>query len=283
MDGIPFIKMHGLGNDFVVLDGRGRSLGLTQEETRRIADRRLGVGCDQLIVIEPPADPRADVFMRIRNADGGEVEACGNAARCIAALVMDEKGGNRAVIETAAGLLDTEIARDGTIAVDMGVPRLDWQDIPLSRPADTLALDLAIGPLNAPVAVNVGNPHAVFFVDDADGIDLEGLGPAIEHHLLFPERTNVEVAAVLSPDRIRLRVWERGAGLTRACGTGACATTVAAVRRGLTGRRVQVILDGGTLSIHWQDDGRVRMAGPAETSFRGTLGPSFLPGQEGDG
>ncbi len=278
MTGLPFIKMHGLGNDFVVVDARRRPLMLSGAQARAIADRKTGVGCDQFIVIEPPANGRADAAMRIRNADGGEVEACGNAARCIAQLLLGETGRPRVAIDTAGGLIVAEAAGPGRIAVDMGAARFDWRDIPLARAMDTLHLDLARGPLADPVAVNIGNPHAVFFVADADAIDLATLGPALEHDALFPQRCNIEAATVLSRTRVRLRVWERGTGITRACGTGACATVVAAARRGLTERRAEVVLDGGVLDIEWLADGHVRMTGPAATSFRGTLDESLLAG-----
>ena len=277
MSGLAFTKMHGLGNDFVVLDGRTRPLVLTDGQARAIADRKTGVGCDQLIVIEP-ARNGGDAFMRIRNADGGEVEACGNATRCVAALLMAERRTGRAVIETAAGPLAAEAAGEGRVAVDMGPARLDWREIPLARAANTLRLDLAEGPLRDPVAVGIGNPHLVFFVEDAESVDLPALGPRLEHHPMFPERTNVEVATMLSPTRIRMRVWERGVGITRACGTGACATLVAAVRRGLAERRAELLLDGGVLEIEWLENGHVRMTGPAARSFTGTLDAALLAG-----
>jgi diaminopimelate epimerase len=276
MDAIPFTKMHGLGNDFVVLDARKAPLALNAAQARAIADRHRGVGCDQLIVIEPSANRLADVFMRIRNADGGEVAACGNASRCVASLLMGEKAADHVVIETAAGLLDIEAADNGLITVDMGLVRLDWRDIPLARPMDTGRLDLVAGPLKDPVAVNVGNPHAVFFVDDAAAVPLAVLGPKIERDSLFPERTNVEVAQVLNPREIRVRVWERGVGITQACGTGACAAAVAAHRRGLAERRVTIHLDGGPLVIEWLKDDHVLMTGPVATSFTGILDPSLL-------
>ena len=260
---ISFRKMHGLGNDFVVIDARARPLALDAALAQRIADRRTGIGCDQLIVIEPPRAGLADAFMRIRNADGGEVEACGNATRCVASLLMAEKGQDHVVIETVVGLLDAESAAGGRIAVDMGPAQLDWRDIPIAEAIDTLHLGIALGQLC--------NPHAIFFVPDADAVDLAALGPPLEHHKLFPARANIEVAQVLSPTRIRMRVWERGAGITRACGTGACATLVAAVRRGLTERKASVVLDGGELEIEWMRDGHVMMTGPVATSFTGTL------------
>ncbi|MFC3228214.1 diaminopimelate epimerase [Marinibaculum pumilum] len=276
-----FVKMHGLGNDFVVLDAREGALPLDEATARRITDRKTGIGCDQLIVIEP--SDRADVFMRIRNADGGEVEACGNAARCIAALVMAEKGTGSAKVDSLGGLLQAEAVAGGGVRIDMGVPRLDWQQIPLHCAMDSLHLDFAPAPgLADPVAVNVGNPHVIFFVDDAAAVDLERCGPAIEHDPLFPARVNVNIAQVLDRDRIRLRVWERGVGITRACGTGACATAVAAMRRGLTGRAVEVRLDGGALQIAWPEagpqQGHVLMTGPATESFRGTFADDLLAG-----
>ncbi len=268
---ISFRKMHGLGNDFVVIDARARPLSLDAGLARRIADRRTGIGCDQLIVIEPATAGLADAFMRIRNADGGEVEACGNATRCVASLLMAEKGQDHVVIETVVGLLDAEAAAGGRIAVDMGPAQLDWRDIPIAEAIDTLHLGIALGQLSDPVGVGMGNPHAVFFVPDADAVDLAALGPPLEHHKMFPARANIEVAQVLSPTRIRMRVWERGAGITRACGTGACATLVAAARRGLTERKASVVLDGGELEIEWMRDGHVMMTGPVATSFTGTL------------
>ena len=276
MNGHAFIKMHGLGNDFVVLDTRASSLKLGDDAARAIADRHHGVGCDQLILIEPPRDAGADAFMTIRNADGGEVEACGNATRCVATLLMREKSADRVVVETVAGLLPARCADGGRIAVDMGLARDFWRDIPLAREADTLHVPIECGLLADPVAVNIGNPHAVFFVGDTEAVDLAGLGPKLEHHAMFPERANIGVAELQSPDRIRLRVWERGVGITRACGSGACAALVAAARRGLTKRRAEVELDGGPLEIEWLEDGHVLMTGPVATSFSGVLDPSLL-------
>jgi len=270
-----FIKMHGLGNDFVVLDARDQAIGLNAEHVRALADRNTGVGCDQVIIIEPAHNKAADAFMRIYNADGGEVMACGNASRCVASLLMDETGKTSFTLETGAGLLEAQSAAGENIAVDMGPANLDWQDIPLAEKADTLHLRFSRGALKDPVSVNVGNPHAVFFVDDADAIDLETLGPEIEHHPFFPERTNVEAAQVLSPSQIRLRVWERGAGITQACGTGACATLIAAHRRGLTDRKASIILDGGPLDIEWLENNHVMMTGPVAISFTGTIDPSI--------
>jgi diaminopimelate epimerase len=276
MSALPFIKMHGLGNDFVVLDARTARVALSEAQVRAIADRHTGVGCDQLIVIEPPASSLADAFMRIRNADGGEVAACGNASRCVASLLMAERNTEHAIIETAAGLLDAEARGDGLVGVDMGRVSFDWRDIPLSKAVDTLHLDVAAGPLRDGVAVNVGNPHVVFFVADAAAVPLDAVGPAIETDPMFPEHTNVDVAEVLAPDRIRLRVWERGVGVTRACGSGACATLAAAARRGLTGRSAEVVLDGGRLHIDWLKDDHVVMTGPVATSFTGTIDGALL-------
>ncbi len=275
MEPLPFVKMHGLGNDFVVFDARRQALDLSVDQVRAIANRHTGVGCDQLIIMEPPRNGAADVFMRIRNADGSEVEACGNATRCVASAVMKERGADTVVIETVVGLLHAKDGGNDLITVDMGPVRLDWQDIPLAEAMDTLHMGIEEGPLLDPAGVNVGNPHAVFFVDDAESIPLETVGPRVEHHPLFPARINVEAVQVLSPTRLRMRVWERGTGITQACGTGACATLVAAHRRGLAERAAEVILDGGTLRIEWNDDGHVMMSGPAATSFAGTLDRSL--------
>lgn len=276
--GHSFIKMHGLGNDFVVIDARQTPFTLDAAQARRIADRREGVGCDQIIIMEPPTgDGGADVFMRIRNADGGEVAACGNATRCVAAHVMAETGRAEVTVETLAGLLPAWNAGGGRVSVDMGAPRSDWRDIPLARAMDTLHLDLAREDLRDPVAVSMGNPHAVFFVPDAAAVDLARLGPELEHDPLFPERANISVAQVLTRTHIRLRVWERGVGITRACGTAACAAIVAAVRRDLTSRRAVVGVDGGELELHWrEDDDHVIMTGPVAQSFTGKLDGTLL-------
>jgi diaminopimelate epimerase len=273
-----FLKMHGCGNDFVVLDERVRPLGLTPARAAAIADRRTGVGCDQLIVLEPPPPHSdADAFMRIRNPDGAEAGACGNATRCVAALLTRETGRRHHVIRTAAGNLPADTLPDGSVRVDMGPARLDWPDIPLAHPMDTLHLDLAAGPLADPAAVSMGNPHATFFVTDLAAIPIADLGPRLEHDPLFPDRANIGVAQIQAPDRIRLRVWERGAGLTRACGSGACAALVNAHRRGLTGRRATLVLDGGDLEIEWRADGRVLMTGPVATAFTGEIDLDAYP------
>lgn len=276
MDALAFTKMHGAGNDFVVIDARTRPVAISPGAARAIADRRRGVGCDQLILIAPAEDARAEARMRIFNADGSEVAACGNASRCVAALLIGETGGRAVTIETAAGLLHAEAGDDGRISVDLGPVRTGWDAIPLAQPADTLHLGITAGPLADPVAVSVGNPHAVFFVADADALDLAAAGPAIEHHPLFPEGTNVEAVTVRGPGQLRVRVWERGAGITPACGTGAAAAAAAAVRRGLAGRRVEVVMDGGTLAVDWRPDGHAILTGPVARSFEGVLEPALL-------
>jgi diaminopimelate epimerase len=244
---------------------------LSEEQKRRLADRRRGIGCDQLILLEPRKSYGADVFMRIFNPDGSEAGACGNATRCIAGRLMAENGTDHAVVETVSGLLETCAAEGGEITVDMGEARTDWRGIPVAEACDTLHLPLALGPLADPVGVNVGNPHAVFFVADVAAIELEKLGPQLEHAPLFPERANIEIVELLAPGRLRMRVWERGAGITQACGSGACATLVAAARRGITGRKAEVVLDGGSLKIDWLANGHVLMTGGWTTSFEGEI------------
>lgn len=276
MNNLSFTKMHGLGNDFVVLDARQDRLEIGERQARAIADRRTGVGCDQLIIVEPAINGIADAFMRIRNADGGEVGACGNASRCVATMIMNEKRSRHAIIETVSGLLDAETTENGMVSVDMGRIRFDWRDIPLSEAMDTKCLNLEVGPLKHPAAANIGNPHAVFFVEDADAVQLEIYGPIVERNGLFPEFTNVEAAQVISRNHIRLRVWERGVGITRACGTGACAALAAASRLGLTDRAADVVLDGGPLHIEWLKDDHILMTGPVSVSFSGVLDPSLL-------
>jgi diaminopimelate epimerase len=281
MANTPFLKMHGLGNDFVVLDARTASLDLTPERRRTIADRRLGVGCDQLIVLEPPTEREADVFMRIYNPDGGEAGACGNATRCVASVVMDERKTDQVTVQTIAGLLESQKTGIGSnglpvISVDMGPALLDWRDIPVREACDTNHMPVGIGPLQDPVGTSMGNPHATFFVDDAAAIPLAELGPKLEHDRFFPERANIGVAQLLGEDRLRLRVWERGAGITLACGSGACAAVVAATRRGLVPRKADVILEGGTLAIEWLRDDHVLMTGGIAVAFKGELDRSLL-------
>ena len=281
---LPFVKMNGLGNDFVVLDARRAPIALTPDAVRAIADRRSGIGCDQLIVIEPDAIEGVDAFMRIFNAEGGEVDACGNATRCIVATIAAEKGAQGATIRTNAGILSGTLTGD-LVTVDMGMPRFAWEEIPLAEPfADTTGIELQIGPIDAPVlhtpsVVNVGNPHAIFWVDDLAAHDLARFGPLLENHPIFPQRANITLAHVLGPDRIRIKVWERGAGLTLACGTAACATAAAAARKGLTGRKVTVELPGGPLEIDWrQSDDHILMTGPWANDGAGEIPAHLLGG-----
>ena len=257
----PFHKMHGLGNDFVVIDARTEPVAMTAARARAIADRRTGIGCDQLILLEPSAI--ADVKMRIFNADGSEVGACGNATRCVATLM-----GGPAQIETLAGILETR-PQESSATVFLNPPALDWELIPLAMPMDTADMPVGWEMLERPMAVNVGNPHVIFFVPDCDAIDLERLGPLIEADPLFPEKVNVNVATVRGPHNVQLRVWERGVGLTLACGTGACATAVAAIRSGRAQSPVTVALPGGTLTISWELGGPIEMEGPATHVFTG--------------
>jgi diaminopimelate epimerase len=256
-----FHKMHGLGNDFVVIDARQSLVEMPPARAHAIADRKTGIGFDQLILLEPSTI--ADVKMRIFNADGGEVEACGNATRCIA-LLMD----GPANVETMAGILHTEPG-EASATVTLGEPAFDWELIPLAMPMDTREMPVGWEELERPSVVNVGNPHVIFFVPDCDAVDLERLGPIIEHDPLFPERINVNVASVTSANRLKLRVWERGVGLTRACGTGACATAVAALRAKLVSGPVTVSLPGGDLIIDWAEGQTIRMQGPATHVFTG--------------
>ena len=277
---LTFRKMHGLGNDFVIIDGRGldaTAAGLTTDAIRTLSDRRLGLGCDQLIVIETGKTKGATAFIRILNNDGSEAEACGNATRCVADLLMDEAGSDAVTVETVAGLLVAERHGDGTITVDMGAPKLAWDQIPLAEEVDTNHLPLAMGPMHHGVAVNMGNPHAVHFVPDVDAVPLDRLGPVLENDALFPAKANIEAAQVLDRQTIRMRVWERAVGITQACGSAACATIVAAVQRGLTDRRVEMILDGGTLTLEYREsDGHVMMTGPVAYVAEGEIDPSVL-------
>ena len=273
---MPFLKMHGLGNDFVVLDARMAALDLPLERRKIIAHRQLGVGCDQLIVLEKPTDTGADVFMRIYNPDGSEAGACGNATRCVASLVMDEHKSNDVTVQTISGLLESRKIGLGVnglpvIAVDMGPARLDWREIPVREACDTNHLPVGLGPLQDPVGTNMGNPHATFFVDDAAAIALAELGPKLEHDAFFPERANIGVAQIVGKDKLRLRVWERGAGETLACGSGACAAGVAAARRGLTGRKVEIVVAHGLLVVEWMPDGHVSMTGGLSLAYKGEI------------
>lgn len=266
--GLPFMKMHGLGNDFVVLDTRGHDIPVSPAFARAVGDRRRGIGFDQLAVI---GSGPGDAHLTFYNADGSTSAACGNATRCIARLLMNQSGKSALHLTTDHGDLFARDAGGGLTSVNMGQPRTDWAAIPLAEDVDTLHLPID----GAPTATSMGNPHCTFFVDDVDAIDLESFGPGIETHPLFPERTNVQIAQVTGPDRIRMRVWERGVGATLASGSSSCATAVAAFRRGLTGRKVTIDLDGGPLQIDWRDDG-IWMTGPTAHVFSGSLTPSFL-------
>lgn len=266
-----YFKMNGCGNDFVIIDARSRgALPLSEKQARAIADRKTGIGCDTVVALERSI--RGDAFMRMWNSDGGDTSTCGNATRCVAWLLMEEGGANSRRIETGAGMLYAERKGPNIITVDMGSPLLRWEEIPLARPMDTDRLHFSAGGYSEPGAVNMGNPHVVFFVDDVSAVPIETLGPTIERDPMFPERVNAGFAEVRSPTQIRLRVWERGAGLTKACGSGACAAVVAAHRQGRTERNVEIIADGGSLQIEWRaGDDRVLMTGPVELEHSGEL------------
>ena len=267
--GLAFMKMHGLGNDFVVIDSRSREAIMTAGLARAIGDRHRGVGFDQLAEIRDHED--ADFALDFWNSDGSMAAACGNATRCVCDHIMTEKGITSVRLVTAHGNLAAVRRADGLVSVNMGAPQLDWAEVPLARAVDTLHLPMP----GDPVAVGMGNPHAVFFVPDAETVDLVRLGPQVEHDPLFPQRTNVEFVTVTGPDRMRMRVWERGAGVTLACGSGVCAVTVAAHLRGLTGRSVQIDVDGGMLEVDWRDDG-VWLTGPVAHAFDGQLSAAFV-------
>ncbi len=268
---LPFMKMHGAGNDFVVIDRRAGGAPVTAALARAVGDRHRGIGFDQLAVIETDPDVAAKLFFF--NADGSEAAACGNATRCIARYLMNETGASSLTLRTERGLLAAEDTGDGRVRVNMGAPFLDWQDVPLAEAMDTLHLPIE----GDPVATGMGNPHCTFFVEDADTIDLARRGAEIEHHPLYPERTNVQFAQLIGPDHLRMRVWERGVGITLASGSSSCAVAVAAHRRGLTGRRVTLDLDGGRIEIDWRDDG-VWMTGPTAHVFDGVLTADWLAG-----
>lgn len=265
---LPFLKMHGLGNDFVVLDGRARQIEVTPALARALADRHRGVGFDQLALVTHGA---GDARLTFYNADGSTAGACGNATRCIARWLMDETGRDALDLVTERGTLRAVDAGGGLTSVNMGTPQLDWQEIPLAHAMDTLELPID----GSPTATGMGNPHCTFFVPDAEAVTLEQIGPKHEHHPLFPQRTNVQVASLTGPNHLRMRVWERGVGVTLASGSSSCATAVAAARRGLTGRQVTVDLDGGTLVIDWREDG-VWMTGATAHVFDGTLSAAWL-------
>ncbi len=280
---LNYLKMNGLGNDFVILDGRTTPVTITPASARALADRETGIGCDQVILLQAP-EPHfpsgPDVVMRIFNADGSEVDACGNASRCVARIIAEEKGRNDVLIKTNAGLLGARLGEGGQVTVDMGVPKFRWDEIPLSEEFhDTRFIELQIGPIDAPVlhspsVVNVGNPHCIFFTDDLETHDLASIGPFLEYHPLFPERANISLAKIIDDRQIVLKVWERGAGLTKACGTAACAAAVTAARRRLTSRQVRVHLPGGALDIDWRShDDHILMTGPTELEHTGRLDP----------
>ena len=268
--GWPFMKMHGLGNDFVVLDARARAIEITPALAKAIADRHRGVGFDQLAMIGPGSEG-ADAHLDFFNADGSTSAACGNATRCIARHLMDETGRTALVLTTDRGRLVARDSGGGLTSVNMGPPQLDWREIPLAEEMDTLELPIEGGP----TATGMGNPHCTFFVEDADAVPLDQFGPRYERHPLYPERTNVQVASLIGPDHLRMRVWERGVGVTLASGSSSCAAAVAAARRGLTGRKLRVELDGGSLEIDWREDG-VWMTGPTAHVFDGTLTSEWL-------
>ncbi|WP_341863285.1 diaminopimelate epimerase [Gymnodinialimonas sp. 57CJ19] len=267
--GLTFLKMHGLGNDFVVIDARDGGRVVTPALARGLGDRHRGVGFDQLAVVEAGDD--SDLRLTFWNADGSVAGACGNATRCVARREMELTGRDHITLRTERGLLEAVDAGDGLTSVNMGAPLLEWQDVPLAHECDTLSLPID----GTPVATGMGNPHCTFFVEDADAVDLEALGARFEHDPLFPQRTNVQFAHVIGPDHLRMRVWERGVGVTLASGSSSCAVAVAAVRRGLTGRRVRLTLDGGEIAIDWREDG-VWMTGPTAHVFTATLTPAFL-------
>ena len=277
---VPFAKMNGLGNDFVIVDARANAVRPKPEIIAALANRETGIGFDQFITIEPAANG-GDAFMRIDNADGGEVEACGNATRCVARILSAESGKDGIRIETRGGTLQSVPDADpDSVTIDMGSPRFGWEEIPLSEEfADTRYVELQVGPIDDPVlhspsVVNVGNPHAIFWLDDVDAHDLARFGPMLEHHPLFPDRANISIAEVRAEDSIKVRTWERGVGLTRACGTGACATLVCAARTGRAGRQATVTLPGGDLLIRWTDADRILMTGPVEHDFTGAFDPA---------
>ena len=270
-NGLPFLKMHGLGNDFVIIDARASEFLITAETARAIGHRNFGVGCDQLAVLTTSSE--ADVDVAFWNSDGSMAEACGNASRCIGRLIMEESGKGLVSLRTNRGILPVQDVDGNFLTVNMGQPQLTWSDVPLAQDVDLTMLPID----GTPGAVGIGNPHCVFVVDDLESMDLPKLGAFYEHHALFPERTNVEFIKILDSQNIRMRVWERGGMITLACGSGACAAVVVAHRKGLTEREVTVHLDGGPLMISWRDDG-VWMTGTTQLVFSGTLSPAFLDG-----
>jgi diaminopimelate epimerase len=269
-EAIKFRKMNGLGNDFVIVDGRKYNLRLNNSAMAAIGDRKHGIGCDQIIILQPAEN--ADVTMRIFNRDGGEVESCGNASRCVADLIFTETNKENVTIDTRGGFLSCQRAEQGFVTVDMGVPHFDWRDIPLAEPvADTARVPIGLNGLAEPCCVNVGNPHAIFWVDVIEDINLTDLGPKLENHPIFPQKANISLAKIISPDHMQLKVWERGVGLTKACGTAACAAAVAGARTGKTMRDVKVSLPGGDLFIRWDQNDHILMTGAVTYEFDGEL------------
>ncbi|MEQ8746158.1 diaminopimelate epimerase [Pyruvatibacter sp.] len=280
---MQFHKMNGLGNEIVVIDARAGNLALDADAARLIGNPATGPGCDQIMVIEP-GKRGADVWTSIWNNSGEEVEACGNGARCVAAYLHRDGITGPITMGTLGGTVVATDAGNGNITIDMGAPRFDWRDIPLAEEIrDTRAIELQIGPIDAPIlhspsVANVGNPHAVFWVDDPERFDLEKIGPMLENHPMFPQRANISLAHVIDRATIRTRVWERGAGATRACGTAACAIAVSAARTGRTGRDVTVHLPGGPLHIAWREtDDHILMTGPTEFEFSGDIDIAGVP------
>ncbi len=270
--GRPFVKMHGLRNDFVIVDSRKTPYTPCEKEIIHICDRHEGIGADELLIVEPPRSDNAYAFLRIINPDGREVEACGNASRCVGWLLLKESRRKEITIETLGGLLKCRNAKDKSVSVEMGRLRTDWQDIPLSKKMDTLHLKIGAGPLKDPVGINIGNPHAVFFVSDLDDIDMVKYGPQLQKDPLFPQEANIGAAQLIDSKTLKLSVWERPGVLTTACGTGACAAVAAAHRRGLTTQIcMTVIMQAGAVKIEIKDTGTIEMTGPVETCYAGYL------------
>jgi diaminopimelate epimerase len=267
-----FIKMHGLKNDFVIIDGREKKIHLSKNQIKKIANRKIGLGCDQIIILEKPKNKKTFGFIKIFNSDGSETKACGNASRCVAFLLMKELKTKKTIIQTKAGLLNAFLKKNKEVSVDIGKAYFKWNQIPLKRKMNTNKLNFKINNFVNPFAVNVGNPHVVFFIKDLKKINLKKIGPKIERHALFPERINVNFAEILSNNKISLKVWERGVGITKACGTGASATTVAAIKKKLiNGRICYIQMDGGKLKIEYKKNGHIIMTGPVKMIKKGNL------------
>ncbi|MGE4350558.1 MAG: diaminopimelate epimerase [Bdellovibrionales bacterium] len=274
---VPFIKMHGLGNDFVIIDSRENGFVPSQEFLLRVADRCRGVGCDQFMILLKPKDPSADLYMDMYNRDGSIVRACGNATRCVARLLFEETGKKEGVIQTITECLKVWQEDNGNVTVEFGAPKLDWQDIPLAKETDTLHVTFDGQDALVGCCVNVGNPHTIFFVPDVMSVPLDQIGPILEHDPIFPDRCNIEFAQLIDPEHIRMRVWERGTGITQACGSAALATLVAAVRRELSARKAVIQMDGGDLVIEWREtDGHITLSGSASKAFEGVLNDELI-------